>query len=222
MATPVCDDPAVFTSQPTRSRHDRAAIIFVATVIVCLTWTCAAVTARAATVKEPGGREDRYAGVRVQTRNLRAGAPPWSSCSVAHPNEQKIIKKYLRKAQFSVNGGPTFTRGTTTLRCGASTWGYFHFKRKHEYEFENLALEFLTHQNWDELADLALVKTLEDSDRVTHSDDRKTFCLSARLDFYEGKKKLGSHWFQTILGDRDFNIISVYPSEGYCKANSHD
>ena len=111
------------------------------------------------------------------------GLPPWSACSSVENSEQKIIANYDRDFGVPRNGGPIFNKGTSSLRCGTQGWGYFHIKMKHLRKWERLASE-TDHQTWMDVAHVGLAKTLADPDTDTYSGKRETFCLSAKINFF--------------------------------------
>ena len=82
------------------------------------------------------------------------------------------------------------------------------------YKFDALA-DDSSYQTWMDVAHEGLRKTLKDPSKITHSNSRETFCLSARINFYKSDGTyIKSRMIQAIIGDRDFNIISTYPSDG--------
>lgn len=78
-----------------------------------------------------------------------------------------------------------------------------------------------SYQGWKDVAHQGLTKTIADPDKVTWSSSRETWCLSGKINFYEGDDFITSHFVQTILG-RDTNIVSSYPADKQCENGSHD
>ncbi len=101
----------------------------------------------------------------VGTTASPAAAAPWGACGLG-TDESKLV------AQYHVNARMNFF-----LRCGGPrydsnpTWGFRHILARHREDFGRLAAG--THQNWRDVADLAMDSISRDPDAAKPAGDGK-------------------------------------------------
>ena len=84
-----------------------------------------------------------------------ANAATWAACPADYDLDQtKQARNFTRAAGVQV------VAGTSALRCGNSSYGYRHIADRHSRDWYNLALFTQYHNNWREMADLAISSTL--------------------------------------------------------------
>lgn len=65
-----------------------------------------------------------------------------------------------------------------------------------------------------------MAKALIDPWTVSYNRKRETYCYSASINLYNGNRFVRSQIVAVIIGERNWNIVSAYPSiKGHCQSS---
>lgn len=153
-----------------------------------------------------GVRSARAAALTASEPTMSAAASvlpapaTWAGCGVA-TDPQKIVRTFPR---------------SKVLRCGNANYGYWHIYEKHRSQFEQLAAQ--TYQNWRDVADIGMYASINDSTVTRLRNSNDTTCLSKRIYLINLRtgKTATSTIIRTVTGNRSNNVITTFPSSGYC------
>ena len=159
---------------------------------------------------------------KATDRTAQPRTTPWGACGVS-TDDQKLVSNFHRDLATAANGGRIVPSGTTTFKCGNKGWGYRHLLYKnHDDDYADLAAG--TGQNWRDVADLALTKTLNDPTKVTFNEDKNTFCFSTKIYLLNRSsgQQVGSSIVYTIIGNQNWNVITTYPPYPQAQCHSNE
>lgn len=129
-----------------------------------------------------------------------AQAQTWAGCGVwADPS--KVVRTF---------------GNSKVLRCGNKNFGYWHIYNNHRSEFEQKAV--LTNQNWREVADIGMGASISNSVVTKYRPSNDTTCYSRKIFLVnlQSRQTVGSVIVRTVVGNRSNNVVTAFPSNGYC------
>ena len=142
----------------------------------------------------------RSAGSSAAAAAVAAAPKTWAGCGVtADPN--KVVRTFpLAKV----------------LRCGNSNYGYWHIFAQHKSQFEQKAAG--TYQNWRDIADIGMYASISNSTTTKYRASNDTTCYSRKIYLVnlQNNQTVGSTIVRTVTGNRSNNVITAFPSSGYC------
>jgi hypothetical protein len=128
---------------------------------------------------------------------------PWGACGIWTPETKLVTKYHVKRHTYYY------------LRCGNARYGYRHILDRHRGDFQRLA--FGTHQNWRDIADLAMASISRDPDRAPAPKHGKR-CLS-RVIFLRNVRTnqvVRQQIIRMAVRTRDHAIISLLAHSKQC------
>lgn len=129
-----------------------------------------------------------------------AQAQTWAGCGV-WADQNKVVRTF---------------GNSKVLRCGNVNYGYWHIYNNHRSEFDQKAA--LTNQNWREVADIGMSASISNSEVTKPRSSNDTTCYSRKIFLVnlQSHQTVGSVIVRTVVGNRSNNVVTAFPSSGYC------
>lgn len=127
----------------------------------------------------------------------------------------RTFERYRAKSE-----GAYLSGGTSDLVCGHPLKGYRHILKDHRADWEHDGR--LVGTNWRDQADWSIEITLRDPHVVTHRAANNSFCYSRAIQLWDksNSRHIMDRIVLVIVSGNDADIITAYPKDRYCRADS--
>lgn len=148
-------------------------------------------------------REQLSSSAITTQQETSEGRPPWLACGWRE-KESKVIK------QYPTNSNPN---RKWILRCGNDDYGYFHIKKRHMNDWQNLAN--YTNQGWTDVADLAISAALSSPEVVKQVGGDQT-CRARTIYLVDKRtgKTVKTSKVRMFTQNKNFFINTAFPAVG--------